>query len=174
MPVLIKPPTSASSGRRARCRTMSRANRSCASAIWGHPALGADSSDVAMNSTRTPRIWDLRRRQAPAEQDLTRLLLECDQHGTLRHDGAILPCGPGVVLAHAHPGIDRQPTIRILFRDVVEHDLAMIAHDVVGNADSRHETTTPERGIGGGRDVDLPLELVPPPHTAVLLLFRLQ
>ena len=78
------------------------------------------------------------------------------------------------MLADAHPRVNREAPVGIVLRHVVEDDLPMIPHHIVGHPDDGNEAAAPERGIRRVRDIDLDLDLILQPPRSVLLRLGLQ
>ena len=101
-------------------------------------------------------------------QQLAGLVAQRESSRPLEHQRAVLPRGPGVVFAHPHPGVHRHATVRVGLAGIVQHDLAMITHRVVGKPDERQDQAAAERRVGGVGDVHLHLDEPVQPRLAVL------
>ena len=107
-------------------------------------------------------------------QQEARRVLRLERRGTLQHQGAIFPGGARVVLTETHPGEHRLAAIRIVLGDVVEDDLAVIAHVVVRDRQLSDDLPAVEGIVRGVGDVHVHADSVIEPVLAILALLHLQ
>src|SRR5436190_24247271 len=94
---------------------------------------------------------------------------------TIIPNSTVIPRRPHVLLSDAHSGVQCLASEWIRLSHVVEYDLPMIPHHVVGICEHRrHQSTAPERRIRPVRDVDVNLDAVSKPGVPVLARLRLQ
>ena len=106
-------------------------------------------------------------RESLTPNQLSGGVLQSHQGRALHQDRAVLPGGARVVLADAHAREDRLAPARVRLRDVVERDLAVVAHQDVRDAQHGDDLLAPERPVHGIRDVDVHLDAVGEPVVAV-------
>ena len=134
----------------------------------GTPAFGLDARGVV--GREGPRMedgWHQMGAEPLAFEQPARRRLHVEHRRPLDDQRAILPGGAGVVFPEPHAAEDGLATIRVVLGDVVEDDLAVIPHQVVGHPDNRNQAAGPEGEVGGVRDVDVHLHEIMQPALAV-------
>ncbi len=129
---------------------------------------------------RRPRLCpehegDLVLGHALRHEEFAHRALELEQHGTFHDDGPVFPLASEVLLPDARAGVDRAPGVGVRLAHVVERDLAVVAHEVVGiGEEAGDEAAAPVGLVRLVGDVDLDLDPVVEPALAELVGFRLQ